>query len=148
MRRIDGAPTERACEVELRVRYAETDAMGYLHHSNYLVYFEMGRTELLRICGISYREMEERGFFYVVAKLEVRYRIPARYDDVVRLVTTTDRISPVRIDHAYKLFRGEVLLTEASSTLVCVGRDGRPIAVPDDIFLLMTRAAEAAESSR
>ncbi len=126
-----------ACTLEVRVRYAETDAMGYLHHSNYLVYFEMGRTELLRQCGFSYRQMEEAGFFYVVAKLEVRYRLPARYDDVVALTTTTERISPVRIDHAYRLTRGDDLLTEATSTLVCVDRNGKPKAVPDDIYALM-----------
>lgn len=134
--------------IDVRVRYAETDAMGYLHHSNYLVYFEMGRTELLRLCGISYRQMEERGFFYVVARMEVRYRMPARYDDVVTLTTTTTRMTPVRIDHEYRVTRGDDLLTEGSSTLVCVNAQGRPTPAPDDIFDLMTRAALAAEAER
>jgi acyl-CoA thioester hydrolase len=137
----------QSCALDIRVRYAETDAMGYLHHSKYLVYFEMGRTELLRLCGFSYREMEERGFFYVVARMEVRYRLPARYDDVVTLTTSTTRMSPVRIDHAYRLTRGDELLTEATSTLVCVNREGRPTPVPEDIYELMNRAAAAAEAS-
>ncbi|MDX2199081.1 MAG: thioesterase family protein [Phycisphaerae bacterium] len=139
-------PVERAGRLDLRVRYAETDAMGYLHHSNYLVYFEMGRTELLRLCGVSYREMEERGFFYVVAKIEVRYRVPARYDDEVTLYTWTEKLSPVRIDHRYRLQRGAELLTDASSTLVCVSREGRPVAAPDDVYDAMVRVAGAAEN--
>lgn len=139
-------PVERAGRLDLRVRYAETDAMGYLHHSNYLVYFEMGRTELLRLCGVSYREMEERGFFYVVAKIEVRYRVPARYDDEVTLYTWTEKLSPVRIDHRYRLQRGTELLTDASSTLVCVSREGRPVAAPDDVYDAMVRVAGAAEN--
>lgn len=138
----------QSARLDIRVRYAETDAMGYLHHSNYLVYFEMGRTELLRLCGMSYRQMEQRGFFYVVARMEVRYRMPARYDDVITLTTTTTRISPVRIDHAYRVTRGEALLTEGSSTLVCVNREGRPTPAAEDIFELMTRAATTAEVSR
>ena len=80
--------------------------------------------------------------------MEIRYRQPARYDDEVRLITTTEKLTPVRIDHRYQLFRGHDLLTDGSSTLVCVGRDGRPQGVPDDVFAAMTRAAELSESAR
>ena len=72
-----------SCDVSIRVRYAETDAMGYLHHAQYFVYFEQGRTELLRLNGVRYRDMESRGIFYVVARLECRFRAPARYDDLL-----------------------------------------------------------------
>ncbi|TWT43876.1 Acyl-CoA thioester hydrolase YbgC [Phycisphaerae bacterium RAS1] len=126
------------CDVEIRVRYAETDAMGYLHHANYFVYFEIGRTELLRRNGLTYREMEERGFFYVVAKLECRFRAPARYDDLLTLTTSTTRLSPFRVDHAYRVSRGQTLLTEATSTIVCVGREGKPAPLPDDIFAALS----------
>jgi acyl-CoA thioester hydrolase len=121
-------------DLEIRVRYAETDAMGYLHHSQYLVYFEMGRTELLRANGLCYRDMEERGLFYVVAKLDVRYRVPARYDDVLTLTTTTTRLSPVRVDHHYEVRRGGQLLTEGNSTLVSVDRAGKPAPMPEDWY--------------
>lgn len=121
-------------EIPIRVRYAETDAMGYLHHSQYLVYFEMGRTELLRKAGISYRSMEESGFYYVVARMEVRYRVPARYDDELLLRTTSERFTRVRVDHSYHLTRGGVLLAEGNSTLACVGRDGRPTGLPEELF--------------
>lgn len=132
-----GKPVE-SHEIEIRVRYAETDAMGYLHHAQYFVYFEMGRTELLRAGGLCYADMERMGMFYVVAKLECRYRKPARYDDVLRLVTRTERMTPVRVDHRYELRRGSELLTEAASTLVLVGRDGQPMGLPDDMYHQLT----------
>ena len=123
-----------SCDIQIRVRYAETDAMGYLHHAQYFVYFEQGRTELLRINGVRYRDMEERGIFYVVARLECRYRAPARYDDLLTLTTTTERLTPVRVEHTYRITRDGTLLTEGRSTLVSVGRNGRPLALPDDLY--------------
>ncbi len=123
----------QSCQIDIRVRYAETDAMGYLHHAQYFVYFEQGRTELLRQSGVRYRDMEARGIFYVVARLECRYRAPARYDDLLTLTTTTERTTPVRVDHSYRLMRGDVLLAEARSTLVSVGREGRPMVLPEDL---------------
>jgi acyl-CoA thioester hydrolase len=127
-----------SCPVDIRVRYAETDAMGYLHHAQYFVYFELGRTELLRQNGIRYRDMEERGIFYVVARLECRFRAPARYDDLLTLTTTTERMTPVRVEHGYRLMRDGQLLTEGHSTLVSVGRNGRPMALPDDLHERLT----------
>ena len=123
-----------SCDISVRVRYAETDAMGYLHHAQYFVYFEQGRTELLRLNGVRYRDMEERGILYVVARLECRYRAPARYDDLLTLTTTTERLTAVRVEHSYRLVREERLLAEGRSTLVSVGRDGRPLALPDELY--------------
>lgn len=136
----------RSCTIQIRVRYAETDAMGYLHHARYLVYFEEGRTELLRRNGVRYRDLEERGIFYVVARLECRYRAPARYDDLLTLTTTTERLTPVRVEHSYRLCRDDRLLTEAASTLVLVGRDGRPTALPDPLFALLSGAGRPSAS--
>jgi acyl-CoA thioester hydrolase len=135
---IGTKPTEPTGEVSIRVRYAETDAMGYLHHAQYLVYFEMGRTELLRSSGLCYADMERIGLYYVVARLECRYRAPARYDEVLTLTTSTERLTRVRVDHRYELKRGETLLTEATSTLVLVGRDGRPMGLPDDLYAVLS----------
>lgn len=121
-------------ETQIRVRYAETDAMGYLHHSNYLTYFEIGRTELFRAQGGNYRAVEERGLFLVVVKVEVHYRKPARYDDLLTLRTTISRITPAKLEHEYELFRGSELLTSASSVLACVGADGNVQRMPDEMF--------------
>lgn len=122
-----------SCDIEIRVRYAETDRMGYVHHSRYFVYFEMGRTELLRQAGVAYRDLEDAGVFFVVAKLACRFVAPARYDDIVVLTTQIKRMTTARIDHVYQLKRkgtGE-LLTEAESTLACVDRTGQIIPIPE-----------------
>jgi acyl-CoA thioester hydrolase len=118
-------------EIQIRVRYAETDRMGLLHHANYLVYFEQGRTELLRQSGRSYKELEDAGHFLVLAKIEVRYRLPARYDDVLTLRTIVTRATPARIEHRYEVWRGDQLLAEGSSTLACVDRAGSLQRMPE-----------------
>ena len=118
-------------EITIRVRYAETDRMGLLHHANYLVYFEQGRTELLRSLGLSYRDLEDRGYLLVLTKLEVRYRRPARYDDLLTLRTTVVKTTAVRIDHCYELFCDGTLLAEGTTTLACIDREGRPQPLPE-----------------
>ncbi len=118
-------------EITIRVRYAETDRMGLLHHANYLIYFEQGRTELLRAHGLSYKDLEDQGYLLVLTKIEVKYRWPARYDDLLTLKTTVIRTTTVRIDHRYELFCEGRLLAEGTSTLACIDRDGRPQALPD-----------------
>jgi acyl-CoA thioester hydrolase len=121
-------------EIQVRVRYAETDRMGYLHHANYLVYFEQGRTELLRQSGRSYKDVEDQGFYLVLAKIEVRYRQPARYDDVLTLRTIVTRTTPARIEHRYEVLRAEQLLAEGSSTLACVDRNGKLQTMPEWLY--------------
>ena len=119
-------------ETEIRVRYAETDRMGLLHHANYLVYFEQARTDLLRAKGVTYKDMEDRGFFLVVAKAEVKFKSPAHYDDVLVIRTTVVRSTPVRLEHKYEVFgpAGKVV-AEGLTTLACVDRAGRLQAMPD-----------------
>lgn len=119
--------------ITLRVRYPEVDAMGYLHHSRYLQYFEMGRIELLRALGHSYAELERQGIFFAVVKIECRYRSPARYDEELSLTTRMVRRTHVRIDHTYELRRGETLLAEAASTIACVDRDGQLRQIPETL---------------
>lgn len=117
--------------IEIRVRYPECDPMGYLHHSHYLKYFEMGRIELLRAGGFSYADLERHGFFFVVAKIEVKFKAPARFDEILTLSTTIARQTMVRIDHAYVLRRGEAVLAEATSTIACVDRSGTLQQIPE-----------------
>ena len=92
------SPVE-TCEVDIRVRYPEVDRMGVLHHSRYWVYFEMGRTELLRRQGISYRRCEDNGLYFVVAKCSARFLSPAHYDEVLVLTTRVVKTGRARIDH-------------------------------------------------
>src|SRR4030088_708659 len=112
-------------DITIRVRYAETDRMGLLHHANYLVYFEEGRTALLRAQGISYRDIEDQGFYRVLTKIQVRYRSPAFYDDLLTLRTTVMRTTLVKIEHRYELLRDGTLLAECETTLGCVDHQGK-----------------------
>ena len=109
----------------------ETDRMGLLHHANYLVYFEQARTELLRARGVAYKDLEDRGFFLVIAKVEIKYRAPAHYDDVLTIRTTVTRTTPVRLEHRYEVFRDGALICEGSTTLACVDREGKLQAMPE-----------------
>jgi acyl-CoA thioester hydrolase len=127
-------PSCQAHEVQIRVRYAECDAFGYLHHAKYWEYFEHARTELLRANGVRYRDLEASGVFFVVYKCSCTYRRPVRYDDVVTVRTRVGRMSRTRIDHAYEIVRDGEVVCVAETTLACVGRDGRPIIMPDDLW--------------
>ncbi|MGA2231790.1 MAG: thioesterase family protein [Tepidisphaeraceae bacterium] len=113
-----------------RVRYSEVDAMGYLHHSRYLQYFEVGRVELLRAAGHSYADFERAGVFFVVVKAEMQFKAPARYDDELQLTTRIERQTYVRIDHAYELKRQTTLIATARTTIACVDRDGKLQQIP------------------
>ncbi len=129
---IDG-PEPESGEIQVRVRYAETDRMGLLHHANYFVYFEMGRTELLRARGLTYRDMEDAGQLMVIVDIGCKYKRPARYDDLLTLRTTVERITRVKIIHTYRVSRDGVLLAEGHSTLACVDREGRLQALPGSL---------------
>jgi acyl-CoA thioester hydrolase len=128
--------------ITLRVRYPEVDAMGYLHHSRYLQYFEMGRVELLRSLGHSYADLERQGVFFVVVKAEVRYKAPARYDEELTLITRLAKQTHVRYDHTYELRRGETLLAEGGTTIACVGRDGQLMQIPESLVNAAPRASD------
>ncbi|WP_166829642.1 acyl-CoA thioesterase [Thalassoroseus pseudoceratinae] len=124
-------PGLREIDLEIRIRYSETDPMGFLHHSRYFVFFEMGRTELFRAQGGNYREMEERGQYLVIADVQCRYRVPARYDDVLRLNTKLTSLTLARMEHEYKFYRGDTLLTTGKTVLACVDRDGKILKLSD-----------------
>jgi len=119
-------------ETEIRVRYAETDRMGLLHHANYLVYFEQARTDLLRRLGHNYKDLEDKGFFLVLVRVEVKYKSPAYYDDVLTIHTTVERTTPVRLEHSYTVVNAAgKLVAEGGTTLACVDKDGKIQAMPD-----------------
>ena len=118
----------------VRVRYNETDAMGFLHHANYFNYFEMGRTELYRSTGGDYRAIEQSGLFLVVVEIRCKYRAPARYDDLLTLRTTLANVNSVKLEHDYELSREGQLLASARSMLACVDRNGKLQRMPNAIF--------------
>lgn len=114
-----------------RVRYAETDAMGIVHHASYVVWMEMGRTEFMRSFGFTYRELEEMGVLLPVLEINVKYKQASVYDDELRITTWVDELTRVRIKLAYKIERisDNVLLTEAYSIHTFAGPGGRPIRI-------------------
>ena len=118
---------------EIRVRYNECDPMGFVHHANHLTYMEMGRTEMLRASGGRYREMEAAGQFVVVVRAEVRYRLPARYDDLLVVTTEVTKVTAAKIIHHYTIRRDEAILVEADITLAVIDRNGKLQRVPDDL---------------
>ena len=121
----------RQHELQIRVRYRETDPMGVVHHANYFTYFELGRTEMLREAGVSYRQMEEEGLLIVVAKAQCRYLRPARYDDVLTVRTTIKRVTAAKIEHEYELLRDSQQLALGQITLAVVDRQGKICRVPE-----------------
>jgi acyl-CoA thioester hydrolase len=118
-------------ETTVRVRYVETDRMGLLHHANYIVYFEMARTEMLRARGVSYRDVEDGGHYLVIVDLGCKFKRPAYYDDLLTIRTTVERVTHVKIVHKYEVLRDGTLLAEGHSTLACVDKEGRPQALPE-----------------
>ncbi|MCE2806185.1 MAG: acyl-CoA thioesterase [Gemmataceae bacterium] len=118
-------------EIPIRVRYFETDAMGVVHHAFYLTYFEEARVEALRRLGASYKTMEEEGFFLVITRVELNYKRPAYFEDQLSVRMRIERMTTVRIDHAYQIMRNGEVLVEGKTTLACVDRDGKPRPLPD-----------------
>jgi acyl-CoA thioester hydrolase len=124
---------KRIAEARVRVRYAETDQMGVVYHSNYLIWFEVGRVELIRQLGLDYKRMEEEdGCGITVVDVHVRYRAPARYDDELVVQTTLLAARGPVIRFGYKILREEdgVLLCEGETMHVVVGRDMKKRSLP------------------
>jgi len=113
-------------------RYAETDQGGVVHHSVYPVWFEMGRTELLRTNGVVYKDLEQAGVFFIVTELCIKFRQPAKYDQKLQLETSYSDVTGCTIKHTYKLIRCSdgVILAEGSSILACVNAEGRICRIP------------------
>ena len=128
-------------EVQLRVRYSETDQMGVVYHGNYLPYFEIGRVEWLRDKGVSYKWMEENGVGLPIVSLTLNYKKPARYDDLLTVRTTFKSQTSVKIEFDCEILseQGE-LLTTMSIILVFVSfKTGRPTAPPDYIKAILKK---------
>jgi acyl-CoA thioester hydrolase len=116
----------------LRVRYAETDKMGIVYHANYLVWFEVARTDLLRESGWTYREMEEAGFSLPVIQVHCDYQQPARYDDLIDIHTTGTLLSPARVRFVYQAVRAAdaAVLVEGYTEHASLNGRGRPCRLP------------------
>jgi len=117
--------------MHVRVRYDEADPMGFVHHANYFRYFELCRTEMLRATGGSYRDVEASGEFVVVVRADVRYRIPAKYDDVLEIHLEITRFGRAKVEHEYTIRREGVVLTQANLTLAVIDGQGNVRPIPE-----------------
>lgn len=124
---------------QINVRYAETDMMGVVYHGNYLPWFEVGRTQLLRECGVVYRDLETQGYRLPVIEVGCRYLRPARYDDVITIVTTLRERPLVRIRLDYEVKRGDELLVTGFTVHTFINHQGEAVR-PPMIFVDRMRA--------
>ena len=122
-------------EINVRVRYQETDQMGIVYYSNYFVYFEMGRIEFLRSVGISYAEIEKENVFLAVADAHCKYRSPAVFDDLLVIKTCISMMKLARVEFSYEIRRvnEEALIAKGSTLLACLGANKKPMAIPEKI---------------
>ena len=118
-------------------RYCETDQAGVVHHTVYPIWFEMGRTELLRENGVAYKKLEQAGVYFVVADLTVKYRRPSHYDEQLQLTTIASKVTAARVEHTYQLknAKTQILLAEGSSILACVDENGKPKRIPPFMYI-------------
>lgn len=125
---------------ELKVRYAETDNMGIVYYANYLVWFEVGRTEYLLAQGMDYRDVEKDGLFMAVVESHATYKAPARYGDVVVVETTPTQVknSSLRFDYRVVRSSDKKLLCEGYTTHVLIDKEMKPKKIPEKIRALLT----------
>ncbi|WP_088832668.1 acyl-CoA thioesterase [Paenibacillus tyrfis] len=127
----------------LRVRYQETDQMGVVYHANYLNWFEVGRTEMIRELGLPYQALETRGLLLPVIEADLKFRSPARYDDLVTIDTKVVELTSLRIRFAYEIKRGEEVLVTGGTQHVWLNQDWKPVRIDrevPDLYALLSKA--------
>ncbi|MBZ0135876.1 MAG: acyl-CoA thioesterase [Planctomycetes bacterium] len=131
-------------DVQVRVRYAETDQMGVVYHSNYLVYFEIGRTEMMRASGICYADLEARGYVLAVTESSMKHRGSAKYDDLLTVRTWLREVTKTRLRFEYAVMRADETLTAGHTVLAFLSRadDMRPVRAPTDAHAAAIKACE------
>ena len=135
----------RVCEVRLRVRYAETDQMGVVYHANHFIWFEVGRVELLRQLGLSYRDMElNDGCFIAVVDARCRYKAPARYDEEIIVRTHLKNVRGSLVHFGYELVRGEdnTVLADGETMHIVIDKEMKITAIPEKYLAILRTAME------
>jgi acyl-CoA thioester hydrolase len=128
----------------VRVRYADVDRMGVAYHSRYIEWFEAARTEMLREMGLPYKQMEDRGFLLPVIEVQCVYRAPARYDDVVEVLTAMGEVTRLKIGLEYRVRHSEtaVLLAEGRTLHCFTNPEGRPVRADREILSILKARSE------
>jgi len=133
----DAAPARRRSLSTVRVRYAETDQMGVAYYANYLVWFEVARTDWLREAGLSYRDLEADGVLLPVIEARAEYKAPARYDDTLTVAAVARMVSPARLAFDYEITGPNGLVALGSTVHATMDRTGRPIRIPARVTALV-----------
>jgi len=131
---------ERRCITEYRVIYGDCDSMAIVYYSNYLRLFEIGRTELLREQGITYREVEDKGFFLPTTEAYVKYSKPARYDDLLTIETVIGFVKRASSRFDYTIFRQQDVIVKGYTVHVCLDRDDQIVRFPDFLLSILKGA--------
>jgi acyl-CoA thioester hydrolase len=127
--------------VAVRVRYGETDQMGVVYHPNYLLYFETGRTELMRAAGVAYSDLEKSGVFLVVTEASCKYRAAARYDQQLKILTKVDQVGKATVTFSYRVLGpGGSLLAEGRTELASVDAAKNPVRLPKTVADLLANS--------
>ena len=122
---------------QITVRYAETDMMGIVYHGSYLPWFEVGRTTLLKECGLPYKDLEAQGYHLPVIELGVKYSRPALYDDTLTIITRLKERPTLRVHLDYEVRRGDVLLVTGFTTHAFINKAGEPVRPPANLVQRM-----------
>jgi acyl-CoA thioester hydrolase len=120
-----------ACVTDVRVRYAETDQMGFVYYANYPVWFEVGRASFMRDRGVPYGEWEAAGYILPISSVNYRLFSPAHYDDLVKVVTWVEQVRSRSVQFRYKILREGMLLAEGETVHICINPDRKPTSLPD-----------------
>lgn len=137
------APGPLSAESLIRVRYAETDAMGVVHHAVYPVWFEVGRTDLMEACGLPYTGVEARGYYLMLSGLGVEYRRAARYGDTLSLTTRLGSLRSRTMTFLYELRRAGDVLATGETRHIATDKTYRPARLPDDVLHILGGASSA-----
>lgn len=138
------APDARRCNVtSYRVIYGDTDKMGVVYYANYLRWFERGRSEFLRECGVPYGEIEARGIHFPVVEVNCRYAQPARYEDLILIETRLDSVSRASLIFTYRILRSEdeAPLATGSTNHACINAAAKVLRIPGDLVRILQQAA-------
>ena len=128
--------------LDFQVRYSETDQMGRAHHRHYLVWFELGRTALMKECGVSYAELERSGTWLPVSRVEVEYSAPVKYDYSLRLYSQVERVRSREVVFGYRLVdEGKATIATGRTCLVCTDDEGRTRRLPVDLREALEKVA-------
>lgn len=129
-------------KLDIRISYRDTDQMGMVYYANYLVFFERGRTELLRDLGFTYKEMEEKGLYFPVINAQCNYHMPAKYDDVITVETRISELKNASIVFYYEIKMQDKLLASGTTKHPLVNKSFKPTRIPQDLKALLEKHVE------